>query len=107
MRAEEVAAEGLAHPVTQLRLYEPVFPALVTTCRKRVVVKTGFQRKPLGEFDLHGKVGRGKRSRQQVALHGKGLGMQVCKAGQQQEQGQYVSDTFQRILRITFTTQTA
>ena len=82
-----MAAEGLAHPVTQLRLYEPVFPALIPTCRKRVVVETRFQREPPGEFDLHGKVGRGKCSRQQVALQGKGLGMQVCKAGQQQEQG--------------------
>lgn len=86
MRAEEVSAEGLAHPVAQFRLYEPVFPTLVSTRRERIIVETGFQREPVGEFNLHGKIGRGERSGQQVVLHGKGLGMQVRKAEQQQEQ---------------------
>ena len=49
-------------------------------------METGFQREPVGEFNLHGKIGRGERSGQQVVLHGKGLGMQVRKAEQQQEQ---------------------
>lgn len=84
-----------------------MFPTLVTTCRKRVIVEASLQREPVGEFYFHGKVGRGKHSRQQVALYGKGLGMQVCKAEQQQEQGQYVGDAFQGILRITITVQTA
>jgi hypothetical protein len=60
-----------------------------------------------GKLHFHPEIGRRKCSRQQITLHCKNLRMQVCKTEQQHNQGQYESISFQKVSRITFTTQTA
>lgn len=69
---------GLAHPVTQFRLQEPVLPALAFSRRKWVVMKSGFQCEPSGQLHFHTEVGRGEHTREQVAFYCDGLCLQAA-----------------------------
>ena len=76
---EEMPAIGLAHPITQFWLYKPVLPAFVLSCRERVVMKSGFQRKPFGQPYFHAEIGRGEHACKQIAFHGNVFALPSCR----------------------------